>query len=137
MTTRFRETKQKTNIQAVYEFLRSRMTPTRLVEVSGKEIQEATSLSADRVYDAIFILLRKKLIEKEQSGARYRKMVLRVLDPSVEFKLSGPKDLLQLFGDSWPCPHCGHPIDLRKAFEEKEEFLKKSLKRTAQLRGKQ
>jgi len=47
----------------------------------------------------------------------------------IPFRLTGPEDLKNLLGDAWPCPHCGRPIDLKKAVRAKRKFLKKSQRR--------
>jgi hypothetical protein len=48
---------------------------------------------------------------------------------SMPFLLTGPQDLERVMrGDAWPCPHCGQPIDLKKAIHVKGHLLRKSLR---------
>jgi len=130
-----------TNLDRVLNALRRRAhAPEWKAEVRGDDLVAETGLTRMQVYDTLSQLADKNRkpgpwIKKEQSGARYRPIVVRLLEPARVSRPSLEQAGLAIVQhlaadpDEWLCPHCGQPINLRELRAEKERVLTEALDR--------
>lgn len=121
-----------TNIERVLQALRRRATPPNYtVKVTGEELSAEIGLPKTKIHDSIFQLVEKKWVKKVGRGARYKPMVLQLLEPGRArlSKTAAGDMIVRYLGDPdiWYCPHCGEPINLRELRAEKKAQLEKAL----------
>ena len=116
-----------TKMAKVADLIRDRAKehPDRRVEITGEEIARHTGLPKSLVHDIVWMLERKGFVRKVRPGARYRPMILQLVEPHEPEQ---PHQAAAEFA-TVHCPNCGYPIDVVQAFEDRIRAIDEARKK--------
>jgi hypothetical protein len=97
-------------VQNIVEKMQRKEGSGEWLTATADALAKRTGLKNHQIYDSMFILTKRGVIEKRQAGARYRPMVFRLIGGERQLH-SGTTPLLV-------CRRCGHELDLKGILED-------------------